>query len=106
MGTITACHGRKNTSFPNVVTICRRTDSDVSGRWVLNLNLNTIVVLSNLIFIRRGLTVDNGFRPAQWLNHWIYVETVLIQLRKTEDYSLLGCRREVKTFLPLNFFNF
>ena len=43
-----------------------------------------------------GLTVDNALRPAQWLNRWIFVETVLIRLRKTEDYSLLGCQRRSK----------
>ena len=37
-----------------------------------------------------GLKVDNEFHPAQWLNHWVFAETVL---------------KEVKTFLLLIFFN-
>ena len=40
-----------------------------------------------------GLKVDNVLHPAQWLNHWISAETVLIQLRKKEGFTILGCRR-------------
>ena len=68
MGTIAASrHDGGKTPVSQMLKTCSRTDSDVAD--------------------------GNGFHPAQWLNHWIFAETVLVWLRKTEDYSRFGSQR-------------
>ena len=65
-------------------------------RWRKNLFLKCYLILveGQIVMCQvGGLQVDNVFHPAQWLNHWIYAETVLIQLRKKEGCNLLGYRR-------------
>ena len=49
-----------------LLNACRRVARDVSGRWVIN-------------------NVDNVLHPAQWLNHEIAAEIVLMQLSMPAD---------------------